>query len=130
MTLSTETTESRAETPFQRARDRADGKETQMGRWIESLKGLEVIVTGDFRKTTLGMRQSDVEHELRSRGAVVIADIRLTTDLLIRADSPLWKYGDYGDREAELARHRRDRSSDGVVVDVDGLVALLDGLAV
>lgn len=79
--------------------------------------------------TTLAMKQSDVEHELISRSAFVVADIRRTTDLLIRADSPRWKYGNYGDREAELAR-RRKSGSDGVVVEVDGLVDLLNGFAV
>lgn len=100
-----------------------------MGRWVESVRGLEVKVSGDFRQTELEMKQTDVERELRSRGAKVVADVRRTTDLLVRADSPLYKYDQYGDREAELARYRT-RGSDGAVVEVKGLVAILNGLSV
>lgn len=100
-----------------------------MGRWIDSLYDVEVKVTGNFQGTTLGMTQRELEGVLRSRGARVVHDIRRTTDLLIRAESAQWKYGKFGDREAELAQHRR-RGSSGVVIDADDLVALLDGISV
>lgn len=99
-----------------------------MGRWVESLAGLEVRVTGDFRRTALRMTQTELEHDLRARGAIVVADIRRTTDLLIRAESALWKYGDFGDREAELASYR-ERGGDGLVIEVSDLLALFEGLS-
>lgn len=63
-----------------------------VSRWIDSVRGLEVKITGDFRLTPLRMTQPAVEELLLSRGAVVVGDIRTTTDVLVRADSPQWKY--------------------------------------
>lgn len=100
-----------------------------MSGWIDSLSGLEVKVTGDFRRPSLAMTQKELEQVLRSRGAVLVADIRRTTHLLIRAGSASWKYGVFGDREAELAQHR-SRGGNGVVIDVDDLAVLLQGGAV
>lgn len=100
-----------------------------MGRWIDSLSGLEVKVTGDFRRTSLGMTQPQLERVLKARGAIVVTDIKRTTDLLVRAESARWKYGEFGEREAELAAHRK-RGGDGVVIEVEDVAALLDGVAV
>ncbi len=97
-----------------------------MGRWIDALSGLEVKVTGDFRRSSLQMTQKELEQVLASRGALPVGDIRRTTDLLIRAESASWKYGTFGDREAELAEHRA-RGGRGVVIDVDDLAVLLNG---
>ena len=42
-----------------------------LGRWIESLSGLEVKVTGDFRRTPLKMTQAKLESALKAKGAIV-----------------------------------------------------------
>lgn len=97
-----------------------------MSRWVESLHGLEVKVTGDFRRTALGMTQPEIEALLADHGARVVGDVRRTTDLLIRADSPAWKYGRFGAREVELAENLAAGRAVGVL-EVDALVALLDG---
>lgn len=96
-----------------------------MPKWIENLRGLNVIVTGDFRPR-LSMNRSDLQALLRKHGACVDDDVRRSTDLLIRADSPMWLYGEYGQREAELAENGR-LGHDVGVIDVDGLVKLLSG---
>ncbi len=88
-------------------------------------QALEVKVTGDFRRSSLQMTQKELEQVLASRGALPVGDIRRTTDLLIRAESASWKYGTFGDREAELAEHRA-RGGRGVVIDVDDLAVLLN----
>ena len=100
-----------------------------MGRWFESLSGVEVKVTGDFRQTPLRRSQSAVEDLLRARGAIVVGDIRSTTKLLVRADSPQWLYGHYGAREAELAGYLA-RGRDVGVIEVEDLMELLDGYPV
>jgi len=100
-----------------------------VSRWIESVRGLEVKITGDFRLTPLRMTQPAVEELLLSRGAIVVADIRTTTDVLVRADSPQWKYRTYGAREAELARIQAGGRDVGVL-DVEDLLALLEGFGV
>lgn len=97
-----------------------------MARWVESLDGLEVKVTGDFRQTELGLTQRAVERLLRQHGARVVSEVRRTTDLLIRADSPSWKYVDFGAREERLSKYQ-DRAGSSGVLDVDDLVELLAG---
>lgn len=95
---------------------------------IDPLSGREVKVTGGFRRSSLDMTQKELEQVLRSRGAIPAADIRRTTHLLIRARSSSWKYGLFGDREAELLS--RSRGGSGVVIHVDDLAVLLQGGAV
>ena len=97
-------------------------------KWIDNLRGLNVIVTGDFRPD-LGLNRSELHSLLQQHGANVHNDVKRSTDLLIRADSPMWLYGDFGQREAELAENQKFGREVGVV-DVDGLGTLLDGAGV
>ena len=50
-----------------------------MSGWIDSLSGLGVKLTGDFRRSSLDMTQKELEHVLRSRCAIRVADIRRTS---------------------------------------------------
>ena len=100
-----------------------------MAMWVDSLDGLEVKVTGDFRRTQFRASQPAMEQLLRRHGARVVGQVRKTTDLLIRSDSPNWKYGEYGAREVRLARYQGNGRRSGVI-DVDDLGDLLDGFRV
>jgi hypothetical protein len=92
-------------------------------RRIDSLSGLEVVVSGDYRQT-LGKTKAEVMRDVRSAGARHVGtDIRSTTDVFVRGESKLYKFGDYGEREAELAA----RVPRAVVIDSWGLLSLLNG---
>jgi len=100
-----------------------------MARWVVSLDGLEVKVTGDFRRTHFKCTQREMEQLLRQHGARVVGEVHTTTDLLLRSDSPNWKYGSYGKREERLADYQRPGHASGVL-DVDDIVDLLGGVPV
>jgi hypothetical protein len=70
---------------------------------VESLRGLEVVVSGDFRQS-LGLQKDELVRRIRRVGAAHVGtDVRSTTDLFVRGASALYKYGQFGDKEAELA---------------------------
>jgi hypothetical protein len=103
--------------------------EAPMAMWVQSLEGLEVKVTGDFRQTRFKASQDRIDELVHQRGAQVVGEVRRTTNLLVRADSPNWKYGDYGTREERLARYQRPGHESGVL-DVQDLDDLLHGVPV
>lgn len=92
---------------------------------IESLRGQEVVLTGDFRRL-LGLTRKELQRELRQRGAIVKDDITLNTSVLARGESHLWKFGRYGDREDEVA-DMQGRGYDVKIIDATGLWSLLHG---
>ncbi len=90
---------------------------------VESLRGLEVVVSGDFRQS-LGLQKDELVRQVRRVGAAHVGtDVRSTTDLFVRGASALYKYGKFGDKEAELAA----RVPDALVIDSAGVAALLNG---
>lgn len=92
---------------------------------IDSLHGQEVVLTGDFRRL-LGWTRKELQREMRQRGATVKDDVTLNTTILARGESPLWKYGRYGEREDEVAEMQR-RGYDVRIIDATGLWSLLHG---
>lgn len=94
-----------------------------MATWIENLKGRNVIISGGFGDS-LGLTQEGVRDKLRSLGAIIQSDVTQSTQILLRGWSPLWKYGDFGDREAELAVNQR-AGRDVSVIDVEGFRQLM-----
>lgn len=99
-----------------------------MPKWIESLRGQNVIVSGDFRPL-MDMNRTELHSVLRRLGANIHSDVKWSTDLLIRADSPMWLYGKFGEREAELAENQQ-RGQDVGVIDASDLATLIEGRGV
>lgn len=97
-----------------------------MREWVVTLRGEEVVFTGDFR-SSLGLQRDELKRIVRRHGGRVSDDVRRTTDVLVRGHSPLWKYRDFGEREAEVATLQM-RGYDVVIIDSKGFAALLDGL--
>ncbi len=92
---------------------------------VESLRGQEVVLTGDFRRL-LRWTRKELQREIRQRGASVKDDVTLNTTILARGESPLWKYGRYGEREDEVADMQR-RGYHVRIIDASGLWSLLHG---
>lgn len=91
--------------------------------WVESLRGLEVVISGDFR-TDLKMTKREMRERALGAGARRASeDVRRTTDLFVKGESPLYKFDVYGDKEAELAT----RAPGAWVIDGWGFKALLAG---
>lgn len=69
--------------------------------WVYDLKGKEVVFTGNFD----GYVKADLAKIARDLGARNVSGWvnQSSTDLLVRGFSKAWKYGDYGDREKQVA---------------------------
>lgn len=69
--------------------------------WVYDLKGKEVVFTGKFD----GYVKADLAKIARHLGARNVSGWvnQSSTDILVRGWSPQWKYGDYGDREKQVA---------------------------
>lgn len=69
--------------------------------WVYDLQGKEVVFTGKFE----GYVKADLAKIARDLGARNVAGWvnQSTTDLLVRGWSPAWKYGDFGEKEQQVA---------------------------
>ncbi|MEQ7739428.1 hypothetical protein, partial [Escherichia coli] len=68
--------------------------------WVYDLQGKEVAFTGKFE----GYVKADLGKIALALGARRVSpSVNLSTDVLVRGWSPQWKYGDYGDRERQVA---------------------------
>jgi hypothetical protein len=92
------------------------------GHVIDSLRGKEVVISGDFRRI-LGLTKAVMRERATECGAAHVGeDVRSTTDVFVKGESPLYKYDSFGDREAELAA----RAPHAWVIDAWGFKALLE----
>ena len=99
------------------------GEITPVEYWVESLRGREVVISGDFR-TDLQMTKRDMRERAIGAGAARASeDVRRTTDIFVKGHSPLYKFDEHGDKEAELAA----RAPRALVIDGWGFRALLEG---
>lgn len=71
--------------------------------WVYDLHGKEVVFTGKDDE----YERSDLAAIARRMGASVKGDVGNSTDILVRGYSPRWKFGDYGNREQQVARMQR-----------------------
>jgi hypothetical protein len=69
--------------------------------WVYDLRGKEVVFTGGFD----GYIKAELAKIARDLGARNVSGWvnQSTTDVLVRGRSPRWKYGDYGEREKQVA---------------------------
>jgi hypothetical protein len=69
--------------------------------WVYDLNDKEVVFTGNFD----GYVKADLAKIARDLGARNVSGWvnQSSTDLLVRGFSKAWKYGDYGDREKQVA---------------------------
>lgn len=87
--------------------------------WVFDLQGKEIVFTGkidDYIRPEL----VSIANRL---GATVKPDVGNNTDLLVRGVSTQWKYGNYGTREAQVARMQR-AGHRIVIVDAAGFLGL------
>lgn len=75
-----------------------------MGEYrIDTLRGKEVVISGDFR-AGFGKRKAELAELARRAGARRVGyDVRKTTEVFVKGQSERYKYNSFGDREAELA---------------------------
>ena len=91
--------------------------------WVETLRGKNVVISGDFRRD-LGLTKQGMRESAEGAGAKSASeDVTRTTDVFVKGESPRYKYDHYGDKEAELAV----RAPHACVIDGWGFRALLDG---
>ncbi len=70
--------------------------------WVYDLKGKEVVFTGKFD----GYTKDDLAKIAKNLGARNVSGWvnKSSTDVLVRGWSPRWKYGDFGERENQVAQ--------------------------
>lgn len=71
--------------------------------WVFDLRGKEIVFTGKIDDYL----REDLAAIAGRLGAKVKSDIGSTTDVLVRGFSSQWKYGDYGNREKQVAAMQR-----------------------
>lgn len=91
--------------------------------WLTTLKNQEVVISGDFRADFSLTKADMTAHAYEAGARSVCKDVRSTTDVFVRGRSLLYKHGDFGDKEAELAR----RVPHAVVIDGAGFLELCEG---
>lgn len=91
--------------------------------WVESIRGLEVVISGDFR-TDFNMTKKEMRERALGAGAKRASeDVRRSSDLFVKGESPMYKFDVYGDKEADLAA----RAPRAWVIDGWGFMALMAG---
>lgn len=79
----------------------------------DTLKGKEVVISGDFRHEYRLTKAEMCQLAKRAGARHAGEDPRKTTDIFVKGTSPLYKYGRYGDKEAELVL----KAPNAVVID-------------
>lgn len=88
--------------------------------WVFDLKGKEIVFTGKIEDYD---RKHDLVPMAERLGATVKADVGNNTDILVRGFSARWKFGDYGNRENQVARMQR-AGHRIVIIDAEGFFGL------
>ncbi len=97
-----------------------------MAEVLESIRGKEVVVSGDFRD--LGYTKGELRLLALRTGAVrAIEDVTARTNVFVKGTSPRYKFVKSGSREAEVARLQRSGRDIVMVRGTDFLRLLLDG---
>lgn len=72
-----------------------------MRKWLKSVRGERVAFTG-----TAWLKRAELQRLVRRRGGIPSAGAGVTgtTTVLVRGDSSVWAFGDYGSKERHAAR--------------------------
>jgi hypothetical protein len=83
-----------------------------MRKCIRSLRRERVVLTGG-----MWIRRAKIQNQVRRRGGVVDTSVNVTTTVLVRGESPNWKYGDHGLKERQAVHLIRRGSFISLVLE-------------